>query len=68
MQDKLAQLLVSQHQPDLFVQVSRDLGGIFDFHKASEIIETGRQEFIKKYEQKSRQPKKKKREEVLASL
>lgn len=68
MQDKLTQLLVKQYQPDLFVQVSRDVGGIFDFHKASEIIEAGRQEFVKNYEQKPRQPKKKKREEVAASL
>lgn len=53
MQDKLTQLLVDQYKPDLFVEVSRDVGGVFDFHKAEEIIEVGREEFIKSFEQSS---------------
>ena len=50
MQDKLTQLFIAQYHPDLFIEVSRDVGGVFDFHKAEEIIEEGRREFAKAFE------------------
>lgn len=62
MQDKLTQLLLEQYKPDLFVEVSRDVGGVFDFHKASEIIEVGHQEFAKSYQQLQDRKKNKKKE------
>ena len=64
MQDKLTQLLVEQHKPDLFVEVSRNVGGVFDFHKAEEIIEIGRREFVKSYDEMQRQNDRKKRTEA----
>lgn len=68
MQDKLTQLLVDQHQPDLFVEVSRSVGGVFDFHKAEEIMEEGRKEFIKSYELMLQKKNKKKPEEAALTL
>jgi NTE family protein len=68
MQDKLTQLLVDQHKPDLFVEVSRDVGGVFDFHKAEEIMEAGRKEFVKSFDQMQRKKDKKKQEVAALSL
>ncbi len=68
MQDKLTQLLVDYHQPDLYVEVSRDVGGVFDFHKAKEIIETGRKEFIESHDQMRLQKISKNKEDPAISL
>lgn len=43
MQEELTKHAVSQYNPDLFIQVSRKTGSIFDFYKAEEMIEAGRQ-------------------------
>lgn len=68
MQDKLTQLLVDQYKPDLFVEVSRDVGGVFDFHKASEIMDEGRTEFRKRHKQMLLRKSKKKKENAALSL
>lgn len=41
-QDRLTELMIQVHQPDIVVNVSRDACGIFEFYRAGEIIEAGR--------------------------
>lgn len=41
-QDKLTELMIHVHQPDVVVDVPRDLCGVFEFYRANEIIEEGR--------------------------
>lgn len=45
MQDKLSFYAVQTHQPDLNVQISRDACTTFEFYKAKEMIEAGKQAF-----------------------
>ncbi len=45
MQDKVALLLIEKYAPDLLVQISRDACGVFDFHKAEQMIAVGRESF-----------------------
>jgi len=47
MQDKLAAQTIAQHQPDIIVNVSRDICGAFNFYRAEELIEAGKQAFHK---------------------
>lgn len=44
-QDKVAELMVHIHQPDVVVTISRDACGVFEFFRAQELIETGRKKF-----------------------
>jgi len=41
-QDRLTELMIQIHQPDIVVNVSRDACGVFEFYRAMEIIECGR--------------------------
>lgn len=41
-QDRLTELMISIHKPDIVVEVSRDACGIFEFYRANEIIDEGR--------------------------
>ncbi|RAW03490.1 phospholipase [Pseudochryseolinea flava] len=41
-QDRLTELMIQIHQPDIVVNVSRDACGVFEFYRAVEIIECGR--------------------------
>jgi NTE family protein len=41
-QEQLLTLLIEKHQPDVLIQVPRNVCGIFDFHKAKDIIDIGR--------------------------
>jgi len=50
-QDRLTELMIDIHQPDLFVNISRDACGVFEFYRANEIIEEGRKAFHRSYEQ-----------------
>ncbi len=43
MQDKITQLTIDSNPPDVTVQISKDASGTFDFFKAEEIIEAGRE-------------------------
>lgn len=47
MGDKLIALTINSHQPDVIVNVSRGVCSMFEFYKAHEIIEAGRQAAIK---------------------
>ena len=44
-QDKVAELMVHIHQPDIMVTISRDSCGVFEYYRAEELIEEGRQAF-----------------------
>lgn len=44
-QDRVAELMVHIHQPDIVVTISRDACGVFEFFRAQEIIEEGRRTF-----------------------
>ena len=43
MQDKLSYYTVQYHQPDLYIEVSRESCNTFEFYKAKELIAAGRQ-------------------------
>lgn len=51
-QDRLIALMIEHYKPDLVVEIPRNACGIFDFHRADELIEMGRvayQEATKRY-------------------
>jgi NTE family protein len=50
-QDRLTELMIQVHKPDLVVNISRDACGVFEFYRANEIIEEGRKAFHRAYEQ-----------------
>lgn len=41
MLDRIAELSIKENNPDILIQISRDDFGLFDFHKASEIVRAG---------------------------
>lgn len=43
MQDGLTRYRLGSYPPDVLIQVSKDVCSTYDFHKAQEVIETGRQ-------------------------
>ncbi len=51
-QDRLTELMIDVHKPDLVVNVSRDACSVFEFYRANEIIEAGRKAFHEAYNQK----------------
>jgi NTE family protein len=51
-QDRLTDLMIEMHKPDLVVNISRDACGVFEFYRANEIIEEGRAQFRKALAQK----------------
>ncbi len=50
-QDRLTELMIDIHKPDLVVNISRDACGVFEFYRANEIIEAGRKAFHSAYAQ-----------------
>ena len=48
--DRLTDLMIDIHKPDLVVNISRDACGVFEFYRANEIIEEGRNAFRRAYE------------------
>ncbi|MBX2916003.1 MAG: patatin-like phospholipase family protein [Cyclobacteriaceae bacterium] len=51
-QDRLTELMIDIHKPDLVVNISRNACGVFEFYRANEIIEEGRKAFHSAYQQK----------------
>ncbi|MDX1627332.1 MAG: patatin-like phospholipase family protein [Fulvivirga sp.] len=47
MQDQLSHLTIEKAQPDLVIEISRDLCGTFAFYRSKELIHYGRSEFLK---------------------
>lgn len=50
-QDRLTELMIQVHKPDLVVNISRDACGVFEFYRANEIIEEGRKAFHEAHQQ-----------------
>lgn len=50
-QDRLTELMIAAHKPDIVVDICRDSCGVFEFYRANEIIEEGRKAFRKAYHQ-----------------
>lgn len=50
-QDRLTELIIQVHKPDLVVNLSRDACGVFEFYRANEIIEEGRKAFHQAHQQ-----------------
>ena len=48
-QERLTELMIDIHKPDIVVDISREACGVFEFYRASEIIEEGRKAFRKAY-------------------
>jgi NTE family protein len=48
-QDRLTELMIDIHKPELVVPISRDACGVFEFYRANEIIEAGRKAFHHAY-------------------
>jgi NTE family protein len=42
MQERMVQLVVQQHPPDVLIEVSKKTCGTFDFYKAEAVVEAGR--------------------------
>ena len=51
MQQRIAQLMYRLHRPDLSVAIPADSFGVFEFYRASEIVETGRRAMRKVLEE-----------------
>ncbi len=45
MQDRITDNMIEQHPPDLLVQISRSVCSTFDYYKATQLIEEGKQAF-----------------------
>jgi NTE family protein len=50
-QDRLTELMIHVHKPDMVINISRDACGVFEFYRANEIIEEGRKAFHQAYRQ-----------------
>jgi len=48
-QDKLTELMIHVHKPDLVVNISREACGVFEFYRANEVIEEGRKAFHQEF-------------------
>ncbi len=46
-QDRLTELMIEVHKPDLVIDIPRDACGVFEFYRANEVIEIGRNAFKK---------------------
>ena len=46
MQMKLTQFAIEKYKPDVLIEISKDSCEIFGFHRAEEMIEYGRKQFI----------------------
>lgn len=51
MQDKLSDIILDKHQPDILVTVPRNAAGTFEFYKSAELIDFGKKLFLKNHEE-----------------
>jgi len=47
-QDKLTDMIIEKHRPDVLINISRNVCSTFDFHRGTEIIQAGREAFKKR--------------------
>ncbi len=52
MQEKLSELTIRIHKPDILIKIPRDTCRTFEFYRSEEMIKTGREKFIKAIENK----------------
>ncbi len=50
MQAKISEMMLEQYKPDMIVRISKNSCASFDYHRAEELIELGRQNFKKSLE------------------
>lgn len=50
-QDRLTEVMIDIYKPDLVVNISRNVCGVYEFYRANEIIEMGRKAFHEAYNQ-----------------
>ena len=48
---RMSEVLLQQYKPDITIEFSKDLCGIFDFFKAKELVETGRYTTMKRLDE-----------------
>ncbi len=51
MTHQIALLTLKEHAPDLLIEISGDVCGLFDFYQASDLINIGRHAAVKSLEQ-----------------
>ncbi len=56
MQNKLSVISIEKHQPDIVINVSYSVATAFDFYKADELIEAGREACLKALDLKKKEP------------
>ncbi len=54
MQEKLTELTLRIHNPEILVSIPRSSCRTFEFHKSEEMIKLGREAFLKSYQKQSR--------------
>ncbi|MBX2843187.1 MAG: patatin-like phospholipase family protein [Flammeovirgaceae bacterium] len=47
-QDRLSDLIIEKHQPDILINISRESSGSFEFYRTKELIEIGKEAFAKR--------------------
>jgi NTE family protein len=50
MQERLSELILEKHVPDILVKIPKTACKTFEFYRTNEMIEAGRDEFLKSYE------------------
>jgi NTE family protein len=50
-QERVTELMIKAHQPDVLVNIHTNVCGIFEFYRANEVIEEGRRAFYKAMEE-----------------
>jgi NTE family protein len=53
-QDRLTELLIENNKPEILVELPRNICNVFDFHRANELIEAGKNAFIKSVEENTK--------------
>lgn len=53
MQEKLTELTLRIHNPEILVSISRSSCRSFEFHRSEEMIELGRKAFLKSYQKQN---------------
>jgi len=53
MQEKLTELTLRIHEPDILIRIPRSSCRTFEFHRSIEMMELGRKAFLKSYQKQS---------------
>ncbi|WP_305038981.1 patatin-like phospholipase family protein [Fulvivirga maritima] len=50
MQDRISEYILAQTKPEILVRISRETCGTFEFYRSNELIDCGKEEFLKSLE------------------